>query len=795
MYEEFVGVKLCGGSFEKDTILELFPEKNTTRLSLVYGKNGTGKSTLSRGISYVIEGSADGILDAKFVDENNNELVLDDNAKKNVYVFNENFIDSNIKIKKEGIDTIVVLGNKEDVEKKLAEQEQKHVKEENDLNTSKALLEFFLDKNNGESPECYKQKILSSLKGMENWAGRKSKIEGKTVAARVTENLIETFANISPSGTKDALVIEFDKKMVELQEIQQGVKKIPKEVTIRYELNFDEDTILEELARKIEKPVLSEREKFLVSLGTERAKEIKTYFSSDEHNTCPFCLQDVKNGYKTSLFKEIENVLNEKVAEHEKVLNEYNLNEIVWDDADFFRIVDADLVDEIERAISAFNGGIGTLVRLISTKIDEIYTPVCEQKRDFNSQLKKIKELIQALENKRKQYNENAVDPTGVIAELYRINDEMAACDIKGDYDNYKQSEKKQKRLEVNVKKCEDEYNATSQMITSLKDEIRNVDVAVDKINNGLKCIFFNKTRLNIQLQDGKYCLLSRNKPVPPNRISVGERNAIALCYYFCMVMKDRNPDTMYNDEYLLVLDDPISSFDIDNRIGNLSFLKSQLARFMSGNRETKVAVLTHDAQTMLDLERLAEDIRMECKLNGFDSIPKHAKWAKTLRMEDNLLKRFETSQSEYSFLLKSIFDFADNNADQNMFFIGNAMRRVLEAYGTFVYKIGPTQMLTEPSIKKALGDDLFEYYEHLAYRLLFNGGSHLEDRVKTLEDINILDYTSIDEMKKTARDIICLLYILNDQHIINHLECKNDAAKVAIIDGWAETLKRECNC
>ena len=190
------------------------------------------------------------------------------------------------------------------------------------------------------------------------------------------------------------------------------------------------------------------------------------------------------------------------------------------------------------------------------------------------------------------------------------------------------------------------------------------------------------------------------------------------------------------------------------------------------------------------DYKQIVEDVTKEVYNVVFDflNIPSIKKWPKTLKLDSSNICDFDSNQSEYSYLLKCIFQFANSNNDQNMYFMGNAMRRVLEAYGTFMYKIGPTQMLNDSSIKEVLGDKLFDYYEHVAYRLLLNGGSHLEDRVKTLGDVNIIDFTSKDVLKKTAQDVICLLYIINPEHIKKHLETKDE--DVLIIEGWKNELE-----
>ena len=54
MLENIKGLKIQGRCFSEETDLILFPNPND-RISIVYGKNGSGKSTISEGLSSIAE--------------------------------------------------------------------------------------------------------------------------------------------------------------------------------------------------------------------------------------------------------------------------------------------------------------------------------------------------------------------------------------------------------------------------------------------------------------------------------------------------------------------------------------------------------------------------------------------------------------------------------------------------------------------------------------------------------------------------------------------------------------------
>ena len=77
---------------------------------------------------------------------------------------------------------------------------------------------------------------------------------------------------------------------------------------------------------------------------------------------------------------------------------------------------------------------------------------------------------------------------------------------------------------------------------------------------------------INNVKRNGEYKLLSHGKNVKPCDVSVGERNIIGLSYFFTSILEGQEIDSAYYGEYLLVTDDPVSSYDTENKIGILSF-------------------------------------------------------------------------------------------------------------------------------------------------------------------------------------------------------------------------------
>ena len=78
---EFLRVK--GGIFAEDVDLPLFKKsKQIPIFTLLYGKNGTGKSTISRAISKISGKEEKQIVKAEFLAEDGSVLTIDDSIKE-----------------------------------------------------------------------------------------------------------------------------------------------------------------------------------------------------------------------------------------------------------------------------------------------------------------------------------------------------------------------------------------------------------------------------------------------------------------------------------------------------------------------------------------------------------------------------------------------------------------------------------------------------------------------------------------------------------------------------------------
>lgn len=248
--------------------------------------------------------------------------------------------------------------------------------------------------------------------------------------------------------------------------------------------------------------------------------------------------------------------------------------------------------------------------------------------------------------------------------------------------------------------------------------------------------------------------------------------------------MEGKEKAKIYEEPYLIVIDDPISSFDIENCVGVLSFLKCQLQPYLCGHDDTKVLIMTHDLQTFYNLQKVSEELISACNRKG-----KKNKYSQ-LELLRNSVKLFQLKKRhEYTALMMEVYDFAVNGSEEKLSTIGNSMRRVVEAFSSFVYKCSIQELSTKQDILLQIDPSIAPYFEHLLYRLVLNGGSHMEESIQTLGTHELDEYFSKQTMQRTAQDILCLLYCLNSLHIKTHLSGASNVEPT--INRWINDIKQ----
>lgn len=753
------------GNIFQNSELQVFPiQKNVTcRISNIYGKNGSGKTTISK----AIKGNSLEKLSIKFIDSENNEIICD--TREKIYVYDEEFIDTNVKTSEDGIKTVIMLGEQKELDDKiikLKEERDDLKKKETKL---KSEVEKFQNSNNNISPLYFKNLIEQKLK--DGWAVRDKEIKGNKRNSSFQYNeLIGRINKVKgENNNKKELLEEYYKLLNTHQKVTTGTSKLVKsldKITFFSE-NYESTNKL--LKKKVEIPEFTEREKIILEKiedGEQKFYEaVREEFKKDEVNICPYCFQSISN-IKDEIVASINKVLNKDVEQHKEELEIIKQKYMILPELDDdFKILDEKLFLEMNNLQTKINNQVKEIQSALDYKINNVYTPSEYKNNNILDLEKEYNTLIDVLENKRREFNLAIDDKEKNNILLNKLNLQISWCDIEDNYKLYEIQEKQFEQIKVDSKQNDEKIKETKEEITKLESEKQNVKIANDKINIFLEYIFMSKNRLRIEYDVNKiiYLVKSHNKDIRPKDLSTGERNIIALCYFFVKILENTSEINEFKEEIFIVLDDPISSFDMENKVGLFTFLRMMFNKIMNNNEGSKIISFTHSLETMFNLEKICSDIKINLNITYCLLELKNSK------LEDFAYKR----RNDYKKMLEDIYKYAkieddkiENELDDT---IGNTMRKLLEAYSTFNYNKGIEEVTRNKNIlEKVENEDIKQYFENFMYRLILNNESHTFDETRSLD---FYDFISRDEKIKTARSILILLNILDNTHLKAYLD------------------------
>ena len=774
-------IEVKGNCFIEDTELKIFESINQNNseiinnsVAVVYGKNGEGKTTISDEINKL---RTEENQQLKLKDVSGNIIELSEEELRRIFVYSENFIDKNVKFNESGLKSIIMFGKQVELDDKIKEKEDLLKKYKSELTKSDDKIKEFTDIKSVKSPDYYINKIKNYLKGDNSWADVDRKIKGNK-----NKTPVDVMDIVSVFDTKDSLD-EIEKEFKHLEEIflkkdSNFSSKIEKLELIKNSKEIEEN-IQKLLKVKFTKNELTENESKILEYiknGQQVFYEnVKEYFKKDV-DICPYCLRKISEQYRNELVKDIENILNDEINQYKTKLEDLLIPNI--EISETYKEIDEILYKDLVTLIEKYDIQKNKINELIKKKKNNVYEMLTENElenvnistiiNDINTNFErlntKIEEINNIIENKEKTKQR-----------LILLNKKIYYYKIQDDYNNYKKFREEKEKEIANNELIKKNIKTTKTEITTLNAQKNNIHIALDKLNKYLEYILFDKNRLKLECRDNEYFVKVNGKDVKLKDLSLGERNIISLAYFFTLMLEENNEDSEFEKDSFIVIDDPISSVDSDNKIGIYSFLRMMFYKIIK-NSNSKIICFSHNLEVIFNLEKTFSDIGKakmtikelrKCKLNEF----KYRKY------------------NEYSKMLTEIYEFANKEEgyEKLEYTIGNQMRKVLEAYATFNYKKGIENISTTEEILNKIEDESKrEYFRNFMYRLILNGDSHMEETVRSYPNNTFFDHIDINEKIITAKSLLVFLYLIDDTHIKMYFSNKKE---VENIESWCNQI------
>lgn len=814
------GINIKGRIYNHPTELMFFLKKTnsqktsaeTRSWATVLGRNGAGKSTISAALwNYAHSSTALTANPNQTPDTDDLQVELipnDEIGKKNIYIFNENFLRNKIQFDSDDLGAIFMLKEQKDLKNKINKAEQEKAEAENKV----AILRYETGKSEAkpQSPEAesvtplnqdlqtQRIELENHFRGDNNWAGIcrkvKNKRQNKPVSIRLIEELYDNFEN---PFLNQVIISKKEKEFEYKLEVflaLRGKASQKKQNIQQPDIEFFQRTIDGIVKALNTQPNSSEK-------GTDRLVDIiqsdtstvdiastKEFLSRlPTPKYCDKCLQSIDPSWPQIVLKAIEQIESkDEIRNLEEKLNKYlnSLNIIIDqvkstvipsnqieqnndNDKDF-----SDSKTTLEQDLKNIKNCVETkartpyaIVRLDSS--DSSITSNEEIRRKIKSHFDRFLTSIQNLNEEVNSYNKKIGqlknEEDGLIGEATTLELSKNISLWK----SYQDSKNKLQKCHDDLEQEEKRVDAYTNNISTLKSQLSQISVAMSKINEGLRLVFLSSNRMQLKASsndENAYAIYVRGKRVPLHDLSTGEKNAIAIAYFFSMPYEGKPENPIFDESMLFVLDDPITSLDRSNEIGIFSLIAKEFATIKKqmSNADLQVILMTHNYHVFYAMQHVADSI---FKSNAIS-------WT----LSDCKLSAVNSDKPAYTYrtLIKDVYDFARSDQHQQAimenhdYTIPNELRRALEEYSWFNFGVGGTGLRKQPLIRSKLEElvkmnRLSKENKDLILSVLYstwtNSGSHREENVKSdLLDLDLLEYNDQEEVRKVSKLLLILL-------------------------------------
>lgn len=525
------GVHVESGPFAQGRNFRLFGDDSNgvpCRASIVFGRNGSGKTTLSREIAGIASGtSAGGYLYG--ADEK--AVPLSEGERARIRVFNEDYVREKVLVEADGVESIVMLGEQADAKKKINEIGEELVELGKQFVEQRGVRDRL---ESGRESIANLEKAAKTAAKDGGWADRRAAIDGGRPSLTTAR-----WDAILASETKEprkALQDEFDQKLAELGRAEAAGSAIAGRVPVLDPSLFDEDGLVALLSKKLDEPVLTDRERRIMSLVQEGHQEIvetaRDVFSRGETTVCPMCQRELTPEYRESLEESILRVLNDAVDAYRADLDRARIPEIN-EDAAALGDVPEELLVGYRKALAAANAIISSYERMVGERIGAIYAQVETAPLGLAGAIAALNAEAAAANEEIDSINASVRDRDALRERLLDLADQIAWLDAKDEIAALDSAKAELSAAKEKLDEIDGRRRKLNADLNRERTRMAMTNIAAETINSFLANVYFDTGRFVLVPKGNVYKIRSRGKPVRPQDVSAGERNVLALCYFF----------------------------------------------------------------------------------------------------------------------------------------------------------------------------------------------------------------------------------------------------------------------
>lgn len=733
------------------------------KYNLIYGWNGSGKTTISRVFSF-LERKTVHIKDLSTIefsiqtDSGNIKQTGLATHALNVRVFNEDFIEENLLFEQSQAKKIVILGKENvAVQKEIEELGAQLLDKEKAITTFEEQLNRVPDLNSiltkagSEVPQQFANTPLASG-GYYGRSYNKTKVDKRLENGDVDESKMSTL--ILDASDLDAKkdVIKSEKKPIQIT--VSDIPDLSKVFAGANELLNASITITEIEELKDDKELRDWVEK-----GYKLHKERKLA-------DCKFCKGSLSDDLLTHLGSYFTDELQKAKQQIDRTVSslgtQYGGAILNLDGGTFFH----DLAKKFEASkselstqVKTIEGAITTLVSQLKEKSGNLhdhskkYLPVAypaEAIAKANTAIGQIKAVISEHNNKVATIADE-VKKCAEAIELHIIAKTLSDRE-------YFKHKKEDERIRGEISKLMAERTAIDGQIKTKKASLQNATDAVEKIN-AILAEFFGSDYIHLEVTETpskeiEYVLKRRDKFA--KHLSEGEASVLALVYFLIKLEEDGCD----KKNCLIVVDDPVDSQDSNFLFRTAGLLKRQL------KDAGQLLVLTHNYEFF----NLIRDWYLSQQMKDVSALffISHNKNGTPQEVKvENLPELLKEYKSEYQYLFSRLYRYSKGTEALDEPLVANIGRKVLEYFAGFKWACKTTESFAEivnnrfigdPShLKKGVGDFVVKFLHEYSHGQDFSrpiSASMLESKQiahNVLEFIRLADDDHYDRLERLA--------------------------------------------
>ena len=694
-------------SYKKEAVLD-----TDKKVNLLYGLNGTGKSTFSEFL-YDQTGARFSQCSIEGLEENDTVLVYNQKFVQDTFYEPEG-IHGIFTLSKGNADAQKVIDTTSAEVKKLTEQKRK-IEEKKTKDEQKHL---------GEIEEYKKQvwKIKTEYTGgdrvlefcLDGLKGNKDTLFKHIVSLE------------KPEGELDYSVDDLKKEAQQLQGEAQS-----RQLLLKVLINVEDIEQSELLSKVIVGNNNSSVASLIETLGNSDWVNtgIKYVHIDGEKGVCPFCQQKtITQNFLEQINAYFDESYNRDKSQIEQMISRYDAE--IKKATDFFNVIKDDSFLEKNKAkIESLSANlISVLEHNLNALREKAKTPSIQVSlQPTNEIIESINSIIENANNEITLYNQRIADIKGSKSKIrdsfwclmrkeYNSVIELYAANEKA----YEQSVKNaQEELQTKIS----EINTNIALIEENRKKTVNIDEAVENIKNGLIDIGITDFTIEKYSEEEALYRLKREDSDEDvfKTLSEGEKMVISFLY-FIELCKGESTAEKASNKKIVVIDDPISSlshiyvFNIGRLIHN---------EFLRTKKYDQLFILTHSLYFFYELTNTNHKERKETQ-----KLFRICKNIESSYFED---MKYEDIQNDYQAYWHIIKD-----EKQAPALIANCMRNVMEYFFNFVEKQDFAQVFQRPELQEN---------RYMAFNRYMNRESH--SKGQNIFDIKEFNYDSFREAFK----------------------------------------------